>query len=265
MQKPLIIAHRGASAVAPENTLAAFRRAIADGAEGVEFDVQLARDKIPVVFHDADLRRIAGKNVFLKDLTAAELGEIDAGSWFNNFKPHRADENFAAETISTLAEVLDFLSSNDFRGLIYVELKCYANDAEELAKIVCRIISDFPALLPQIIVKSFQLETIPHVRRYCPPVQTAALFEPKLATVLRRQTDYAAIARRFKADQLSVHFSLASQKLIAQAEKLNMPVTIWTADNPLWVNRATQRNITAIITNHPARLLAKKARILDKI
>lgn len=260
MKNPLIIAHRGASAVAPENTRAAFRQAIADGAEGVEFDVQLAKDKIPVVFHDADLRRIAGKNVFLKDLTAAELGAIDAGTWFNRFKPHRGNEKFSAETVPTLAQVFDLL--RDFRGLIYVELKSYANNYEELAKIVCRTIGDFPALLPQIIVKSFQLEALSHVRRFCPDIQTAALFQPKVKTVLRRKIKYIEIARQFGADQLSVHFALASRNLIEKAENLNMPVTIWTADNPLWVNRAIERRITAIITNNPARLIEKKARIL---
>ncbi len=260
--KPLIIAHRGASAVAPENTLAAFQRAIDDGAEGIEFDVRLAKDGIPVVFHDGDLKRVAAKNVLLKDLTAAELGKIDVGSWFNRFKPHRADESFSAETVSTLHEVLDFL--RDFRGLIYIELKCQANEAEEISENVCRTIADFPFLLPQIIVKSFQFETIPFVRRFCPEVQTAALFEPKLATVLRRKNDYAETARDFGADQISVHFSLATVKLIANAEKLNMPVTIWTADNPLWLQRAIERKITAIITNNPARLLAKKAKIIMK-
>ena len=260
MKRPLIIAHRGASALAPENTLAAFRRAIADGAEGVEFDVQLARDKTPVAFHDVDLRRIAGKNVLLKDLSAAQLGEIDAGSWFNRFKPHRADEKFSAETISTLAEVFGLL--RDFRGLIYVELKSYANDYEELADVVCRTIAEFPLLLPQIIVKSFRLEALPHVRRFCPPVQTAALFEPKLVTVLRRNTDYAVAAQEFGADQLSVHFSLATKTLMNEAEKLKMPVTIWTADNPLWVRRAQTLGIAAIVSNNPARLLAKKAKIL---
>ncbi len=261
--KPLIIAHRGASALAPENTLAAFRRAIDDGAEGVEFDVRLAKDGIPVVFHDADLKRVAAKNVLLKDLTAVELGKIDVGSWFNRLKPHRADESFSAETISTLAEVLDFF--RDFRGLIYIELKCHANEAEETAEIVCRTIGDFPFLLPQIIVKSFQLDTIPFVRRFCPEVQTATLFEPKLTIVLRRKNDYTKTARDSGADQISVHFSLATKKLMEKAEKLNMPVTIWTADNPLWLQRAIERKITAIITNNPARLLAKKAKIFDRI
>ena len=83
MQKPLIIAHRGASALAPENTLAAFRRAIADSAEGLEFDVQLSKDNVPVVIHDFDLKRLGRREGFVKDFTAEELQRIDVGSWFN--------------------------------------------------------------------------------------------------------------------------------------------------------------------------------------
>jgi glycerophosphoryl diester phosphodiesterase len=261
-EKPFIIAHRGASAFAPENTLAAFRRAIADGAEGVEFDVRLAKDGVPVVFHDATLSRVSSKQGLLSHYTSEELQKTDVGSWFNRRKPEKANESFSTETISTLQQVLDFL--REYKGLIYIELKCRAGEIEQITKIVCRIIGD-SLLLPQIIVKSFQLEALPFVRRFCPEVQTAALFEPKLATVLRRKNDYTKTAHDFGADQISVHFSLATKKLMGKAEKQNIPVTIWTADNPLWLQRAIERKITAIITNNPARLLAKKAKIFGRI
>jgi glycerophosphoryl diester phosphodiesterase len=97
VKKPLIIAHRGASALAPENTLAAFRRAIADGAEGIEFDVRLAKDNVPVVIHDADLKRVGARNGSVGEYTSAELGKIDVGSWFNRQKPEKANERFAAK------------------------------------------------------------------------------------------------------------------------------------------------------------------------
>ena len=70
-KKPLIIAHRGASAIAPENTLAAFRQAISDGAEGIEFDVRLANDGVPVVFHDARLNRVSKNDGRVIDFTSA--------------------------------------------------------------------------------------------------------------------------------------------------------------------------------------------------
>ena len=88
---PLIIGHRGASAHAPENTLAAFRMAIDAGADGIEFDVQLAKDGVPVVIHDFDLKRTGAYDVRVADLTSAELSGVDAGSWFNAVHPDMAD------------------------------------------------------------------------------------------------------------------------------------------------------------------------------
>ncbi len=85
---PLIIGHRGASALAPENTLAAFRRAIADGADGIEFDVRLARDGVAVVIHDATLERTGLLKRRVANLTADELQAIDVGSWFRRSIAH---------------------------------------------------------------------------------------------------------------------------------------------------------------------------------
>ena len=107
--RPLIIAHRGASAFAPENTFAAFQKAIDDGADGIEFDVRLAKDGVPVVFHDSTLQRLAKIKNRVSDLTAEELNVIDVGSWFNRAFPGKADEKFAAETIPPLAKLFDFL------------------------------------------------------------------------------------------------------------------------------------------------------------
>ncbi|MBV9957612.1 MAG: glycerophosphodiester phosphodiesterase, partial [Acidobacteria bacterium] len=90
-QRPslLIIGHRGASAAAPENTLVAFERAMADGADGVEFDVQLARDGVPVVIHDATLRRTGLKEGLIAELSSNELARTDVGTWFNRRFPAR--------------------------------------------------------------------------------------------------------------------------------------------------------------------------------
>ena len=94
---PLIIGHRGASALAPENTLAAFRRAINDGADGIEFDVRLAKDGVAVVIHDATLERTTGSiRSRVSQLTAAELNAIDVGSWF---RPSESSRSFAGEKV----------------------------------------------------------------------------------------------------------------------------------------------------------------------
>ena len=171
---PLIIGHRGASAHAPENTLAAFQLAIDAGADGVEFDVQLAKDGVPVVIHDATLERTGLRPERIAELTSKQLGKIDVGSWFNKKFPNKAKPEFANDTVPTLTQVLDLLK--DTKGLIYIELKCGDADYEPLAKAVCDVIRQ-PHLLPQIIVKSFKLAAIPVVRFHLPDSQSPPLFE----------------------------------------------------------------------------------------
>jgi glycerophosphoryl diester phosphodiesterase len=127
-KQPLIIAHRGSSSVAPENTLAAFAQAIADGADGIEFDVQLAKDGIPVVIHDANLRRTARRREAIKSLTSTELASIDVGSWFNRKYPRRAKPAYANEYIPTLDQVFSLVKQYRKKCVrVYVELKTAGN------------------------------------------------------------------------------------------------------------------------------------------
>jgi glycerophosphoryl diester phosphodiesterase len=254
---PLIVAHRGASAHAPENTLAAFRAAIAAGADGIEFDVQLAGDGVPVVIHDFDLKRTASRSGRVSDLTSRQIAEIDVGSWFNANRPKRAKPEFASETVPTLAQLLDLLGG--FAGIIYIELKCDETNFKPLAAAVCDLIRSSP-MLPRMIVKSFRLGAIPEVRHLLPEVQTAALFEPSIMTVLRRRKHIIAIAREFGADQVSLHRSLATPYLCALAAKAQMPVTVWTVDNPKWLGLCKKRGIGAVITNDPHRMIQARGK-----
>ena len=255
---PLIIGHRGASAHAPENTLAAFRMAIDAGADGIEFDVQLSNDGVPVVVHDGDLWRTGLREENVADLTAKQLGEVDVGSWFNAKHPKKADPAFSRETVPTLAQVLELC--RDFRGLIYIELKVNVPDYISLAAAVCDVIRDSPQL-SQMIVKSFKLGAIPEVRHRLPEVQTAALFEPTILDYLRRRKQMLALAREFGAHQISLHYSLVTKKLGALAAAAQMPITIWTADNPKWLRKCKKLGIGAIITNDPMKMIAAADKI----
>ena len=254
-KQPLIVAHRGASAWAPENTLAAFRMAIDVGAEGIEFDVRLSRDGQPVVLHDATLERTGRKALNVSSLTAEELGRIDVGSWFNASHRKKADPSFARETVPTLAVTLEAL--RDFQGLIYIELKCRDFEVESLALAVCNVISG-SSLLPQIIVKSFKLAAIPQIRFCCPAVKTAALFAPKIMRYLRKGKHLVKIAEELGVDHLSLHYSLVTRKLMKKVERSGMKITIWTADKTHWVRRGAELGLFAIITNEPAKLLEAK-------
>jgi len=256
---PLIIAHRGASKYAPENTFAAFKRAIEAGADGIELDVRLAKDGVAVVFHDSSLKRIAGRKGKIAHYTSTELSSIDAGSWFNRVTPKLADPAYKDESVPTLAETLEFLK--DFKGLIYIELKCKEADTELLAKAVTSVICN-SKLLPQIVVKSFKLSAIPHVKKFCPSVRTAALFAPKIKNILRKDKHLLKLAEEAGADEISLHYTLATRKLMKKAAKRNIRVIIWTADNPRWIRRGIKLGLAAIITNDPARLLERRREVL---
>lgn len=258
-EKPLIIAHRGASASAPENTFAAFRQAIEDKADGIEFDVRLSKDNVPVVFHDSNLRRLAKMKQRVADMTAEELGAIDVGSWFNRAFPTRADDNFTAEKIPTLAALLEFLS--DYRGLIYIELKGSDARMSALVKAVSDLLERRDSL-PNVIVKSFNLEGIKIAKQILPTVRTAALFEPKILTVLQKRKRILEEAMRCGADEISIHHSMATENFVRRARENDFPVVIWTANNRAWIKRAFDFGISAIITNKPAELLAERDKIL---
>ncbi len=257
---PLIIAHRGASAIAPENMVAAFKKAIESGAEGIEFDVRLSKDRVPIVFHDSQLSRIAGDERRVSDLTSNELILIDAGSWFNRLHPDAANPRFSAERIPTLKQTLKLL--RDYRGVIYIELKCRIKEISSLTEAVCREIAGSP-LLSRIIIKSFKLDVIPQIKEICPKVKTAALFAPKIKTIVRREKPLISIAKQLGADFISLHFSLATGKLMESAHHENLPVAVWTTDSPRWIKRSVKLGICHLITNSPTTLLAKRSQLLQ--
>ena len=130
--QPLIIAHRGSSALAPENTFAAFKLAIKDGADGIEFDVRLARDRVPMVIHDATLQRTAGFSGRVSGYASHELSKIDVGTWFNKKHPSKARKEYSAETVPSLSGLLELMRGND--GLIYLEMKCSKKSCDPLGK-----------------------------------------------------------------------------------------------------------------------------------
>lgn len=253
---PLIIAHRGASALAPENTLAAFQRAVGEGANGIEFDVRLASDGVPVVIHDGVLNRVAAMRERVADLASDDLASIDVGSWFNRLYPELAQPDFAKQTVPSLADTLAALA--DFTGVIYVELKCESKDeADRLSDSVASVIRD-SALLPQMIVKSFRLRVIPRIRFAVPEVKTAALFAPQVMRFLRKEKYMIDIAREFGADHLSMHRSLIGPKLMRKAARAGLPVTVWTVNKPHWYERAAKLGLFAVITNDPAKLVSTR-------
>lgn len=256
MSSPLIIAHRGASAVAPENTLAAFERAIREGADGIEFDVRLARDGVPVVIHDATLKRTGLVSGKVTELSSEELQGIDVGTWFvrtGGTSPDNLNYDFSNEKIPSLRQVFDFFSSNN--GLLYLEMKSEKRDGTRLAAEVVRTIRDY-SLSERVIVECFDLSLIRAVKNIDPAIRTAALFEPKRSgriSFVRRKL--AEIAKAHGADEIALHHKLATLGAIEKAKRLGLGVVVWTVVNPEWLVKARSLGVSALITNNPALML----------
>ena len=249
MSRPLIIGHRGASAVAPENTIAAFREAIATGADGIEFDVRLTRDGVPVIIHDSTLRRTGGLQRRVSDLAASELEQVDVGSWFA--------PAFAQTTVPGLAELLTLFESNNLA--LHLEMKCdSASEYAPLAEACCRLIDEH-SLKERVIISCFDLPAIKVVKSVDSEIRTAALFEPSFSN-FSALADERLInqATAVGASALALHHRLARKQLIEKAKLLGLGIAVWTVDDPAWIERARSIGVDALITNNPAAMLAHR-------
>jgi|SRR5918911_965108 glycerophosphoryl diester phosphodiesterase len=255
----LIIGHRGAAAVAPENTLVAFKRAFRDGADGIEFDVRLARDRVPVVIHDASLRRTALRDGDVAQLSSAELCETDVGTWFNLRYPKAAHAEYAQARVPRLSEVFELFGA--CRSRLYVEMKCEAGESEALAAEVARLVCEY-ALLERVVVESFALASIAEIKRIDARLRTAALFEPSLSRPRPSWRRMIERATACEADEIALHRTLATRRTVEEARRRGMKTVIWTVDSPAWIERAISYGVSAVITNDPARMRARLDELL---
>ena len=174
---PLFIAHRGYSARYPENTLAAFNGAIDAGAHMIELDVCLSRDRHLVVIHDETVNRTTNGTGAVKALTMDQLGQLDAGSWF--------DPRFNTERLPTLAQVLDAVKG---RILVNIEIKPDAFEEEAPADAVERQVLDLVReknMIDEVLVSSFEWLMLENLRKLEPGIALGLLAEAPVDKSLR--------------------------------------------------------------------------------
>jgi glycerophosphoryl diester phosphodiesterase len=228
----------------------AFREAIAAGAAGIEFDVRLSKDLVPVIIHDSTLRRTAGRSDRIANLTWNELKQVDVGSWFPG-------GDFEGETLPCLEELFTLYKNNDLS--LYLEMKCDSrSEHEPLARACCDLIVDF-SFKERVIVECFDLRALEVIKRIDPEIKTAALFEPaisKPSVLLDQRIIDQTIA--VQASELALHHRLARKRLVQKAKLAGLRVVVWTVDDPKWIERARSLGVEALITNDPAAMLAHR-------
>lgn len=239
--------------VAPENTLAAFARALQDGADGIEFDVRRARDGVPVVIHDATIQRTGRRNVPVASLSSSELAAIDVGSWFNRCFPARARDEYARESVPTLSRVFELIAPHC--PVLYVELKC---EGHEITPLVRRVVAEVRAagVEQRVVIESFTLAAVKEAKRIAPDLRTAAAFERRLGRPLLSSPVLLRKALDCQADQLALQRSLVNRHTIEAASTAGLHTVVWTVDQPSGVKRALALGLHAIITNDPAGMRA---------
>lgn len=241
-----MIGHRGASAAAPENTLLAFKQAIDDGADGIEFDVRLSRDGVPVVIHDANLKRTALMDSMVSNLTADELQQVNVGAFFPN------TINCAVPTLSAVFELF-----REVDGLLYLEMKGEPVNEQLIEKVASTI--EAHDIASQVIVECFDHSAIGALKMVAPHLRTAALFESRLCRPANLFSGAVlSAAKAVQANEIALHYTLVTNRIVYKATEEGFEVVVWTVDNPKWIERARELGIKSVITNNPAKMLAHR-------
>jgi len=247
--QPLIIGHRGASSGAPENTMASFRLALAADADGIEFDVRLTKEGVPVVIHDDNLQRTGRSPKRVANLSLAELRQIDVGSWFT---PGRVE--YSDEKVPTLSEVLELCEPT--QALLYLEMKSDPSQRLALADACCESLKK-TSLKDRVIIESFDLAAIEIVKEINSDIKTAALFEPALKSppIVGSARKLVDKALAVSADEIALHHRLANKRTVDVAKAEGFNVVVWTVDDRTWIERAHSTGIDALITNDPGSMV----------
>jgi glycerophosphoryl diester phosphodiesterase len=239
----VIIAHRGFSGCAPENTQAAFSLAADLGVEAVECDVRLSRDSEVVVIHDKNVSRTTDGQGAVNSLTLRELKSLDAGAWF-----HR---RYSGERILTLDEALDILRRFQW---INVEIKADSISRSEagilVEKTVDRILRH--GLENKIILSSFHHPLLVYARTIAPQIQTAVLYY----ALLHGNHLPSTLVKKIGASAFVGGKHEVLPPMLGNAQKNGIPVFIYTLNTERDLRRWMKRGVTGIVTNFPDRALA---------
>jgi glycerophosphoryl diester phosphodiesterase len=241
-RRPLVLGHRGASAEAPENTLAAFRLAMAQGADGIELDVWRCATGEVVVAHDEDLVRVAGSPLRIPDAPLAALRALDVGAW--------KGDRYRGESIPLLAEVLEALPA----AVVNVELKSRGGRDLSLAQAVAEVVRRAGAGA-RVIVSSFEWRLVAAFRLAAPEVATGLLFEDSHAWRIRTFLG----VRSLRPAAVHPDRVLATDARVRRWAARGLAVNVWTVDDPAEAARLARAGATAIITNAPGPVRAALA------
>ncbi|MFF2911786.1 glycerophosphodiester phosphodiesterase [Paenibacillus sp. NPDC057934] len=236
-------AHRGASAVCPENTMAAFRKSLELGATGIETDVQMSKDGALILIHDETLDRTTNGTGAVKDHTLRELLGLDAGSWFGT--------DFAGEPLPLLEDLLELLHETDI--ILNIELKNGECPYPGLEEKVIAAVREW-GMSDQVVISSFNHYSLAYFHSLAPEIRTGILYMEGLY----RPWDYAAT---LGATALHSYHYAVLPEFVSEAAARGVVYHPFTVNDPERMKYLIDAGVAGIITDHPdilAELLAAK-------
>ena len=239
---PLLYAHRGYSARAPENTLAAFDLARSAGIPGIELDVHRCMSGELVVIHDHDLKRLTGQTGTVEEETWERLSKLDAGVW--------KGENFRGERIPLMAEVFDLVGVSMYYD---IEIKSRGDEPGPLETQLVELIRA-RRLSEHCIISSFDPRTIALVKRLAPEIPTAIIYSGEKWVPVGLRPGQGRFTSR--CDFLKPHHAkVAPVPQFLNHSLMSYPVITWTVDDAELASRCLAFSATGLISNDPGPLL----------
>lgn len=227
----MIVAHRGASGYAPENTLAAIKVAIEMKADMAEFDVYRSKDGVIVVMHDDTVNRTTNGKGKIEEMTLKELKTLDAGSKY--------DKKFAGEKIPTLEEVI-----KETQGKILLNIEIKGSGCE---KGIVELVKKY-GMQDKVQVSSFHHEYLQTIKKLNPDIHTGALvnFAP----------DLKIIVSEIGADALNIMWLGFNETLLKQTKEIGLQMFVWTVNDETGMRKMINAGVDGIITNYPDRAVS---------
>lgn len=234
-RRPAVIGHRGASAAAPENTLAAFQRAVELGADAVELDVKLTRDGAPIIMHDETVDRTTDGKGKVCDLTLADFQRLDAGAW--------KDPAFTGERVPTLDQVFEAVGAKVW---INVELTNYYAGRDNLVPVVVALIQKM-SMQKRVVLSSFDPFNLRRARALDPSLPLALLTSHDMALYLRE----GWLSPLCPHDARHPDVEQLKRKGVAWYHRRAYRVNVWTSNDPADMREFARQGVDGLITDEP--------------
>ncbi len=227
-----VLGHRGASDYAPENSIEAFKLAYDMGADGIEFDVHLTKDGVPVIAHDEAIDRVSNGNGFIKDFTLNELYQYD----FNNNM-----EKFKNIKIPTLKQVLCEFSQKKF--LLNIEIKNNIFEYKNIEKAVLELVIEH-SLIDNVLFSSFNHNSVLKIKSLCQNAKCAFLFADGIL-------DIDEYLDKYDVQIANLAHYLCTQQQLEKLHNAKKVVNVWTVNKGSDIRRFMRMGVDGIITNNP--------------